>query len=222
VLGNTKAHRHYSLSDLCQVYSLLLQTPTKSLVEGLVNGDLFSDLYDILIELGLDQTIDEGSFASAGAYCSQQTPEDLLHEMRVEYTRLFIKTSKAPEVPIYEALFMCDTKRTGFQPLLFVSQEAMGLMELYKKIGLIRSSEFNNSEDHFAFQFIFLSKIHQLLAVAGEEYAQLDELLKDYMSSHFKKWAIGFFALCEEKTDVDTYRLFWRIGRIISEELLMK
>jgi len=192
----------------------------------MVTGDFFDDFESVLHELGADLVVNENDLAFLRSHCSQCSVEDLLHELRREYTRLFIKTSKEPVVGIWEALFKWDADQSGNadqnapQPLLFINDDAMKLMDTYKMIGLARSSDFNNSEDHFAFQFIFLSKIHLILSLAEDEYSSIDELLQDYMETRFKGWGPAFFLLCEQKTEVEAYRVFWRIGRTVSELLL--
>lgn len=214
-----RIQRHYALSDLFQLYAILLKAPSASLAEGLVAGNAFDDLSTILAELGIAQSKDDHDYAIARAYCALQDPKDMLHELRKEYTRLFVRTSKLPEVPIYES-FLEIPEGSSIQPLLFVNEIATELSALYKTVGLVRSNEFNNSEDHFAFQFEFLSRIHLVLSTASEAYAAYDAELRNFYGCHFEQWMTRFFTSCETKTEVQVYRFFWRTGKNAFEEIL--
>jgi TorA maturation chaperone TorD len=196
------------------VYSLLLKTPTKTVVGALVTGDIFDDVEAILSELGFEASSELSGIPAARTYCSTQSSDDLLHELRRDYTQLFIRTSNLPKVPIYESAFeTMDDPST--QPLLFVNEKALELSALYKTVGLVRNREFNNSEDHFAFQFEFLSKLHQVLSVAeGEdEYKRFEAIARDYCEKHLSVWMTAFFSACEKESRTEVYRAFWRLGR---------
>ena len=219
--GVEKNQYHFALSDLFQMYSILLKIPENTLISGLIGGSAFDDLNEILLELKLGGLAEQCGITATQKYCAKQTPENLLHELRVDYTNQFVRTTKEPRVLINESQFL-KRDDPAAQPLLFVNDIALELTALYKTVGLIRSKEFNYSEDHFAFQFEFLSRIHQILSVAKEEYAAYSEELNTYYQNHFEKWAIPFFSECEKETEVEVYKSFWLMGRRVSEEVLSR
>jgi TorA maturation chaperone TorD len=186
----------------------------------MISGNLFEDLQNVLLELGFDSLAKAAEFTKSRQYCASQNTEDLLHELRREYTRLFIKTSKDPEVAIYEALFIAKHKGSGSQPLMFVNPEAIELSAIYKRVGIVRNRDFNYSEDHFAFQFIFLSKLHQILGLVEEHQEDFSQLLEEYHEKHFDRWSVDFFAECEKASLIETYRTFWQLGKDISATLI--
>ncbi|MDR1184855.1 MAG: molecular chaperone TorD family protein [Coriobacteriales bacterium] len=212
---------HYSVSDLCQVLALLLKTPTIELTAAMTDGAFFDDLIDILEELALDEPQTMSALKKARSHCAAQGSHELLHELRKEYTRMFIRTSQEPKVDIYEAPFVARRKNAASLPLMFINPEAIELSAIYQQIGIVRDTQFNYSEDHLSFEFAFLSKIHQLSGLAGEQRSDLESLLKEFHKKHFDRWAGEFFSVCEEVGKNDLYRFFWRLGYDFSKTLMI-
>lgn len=215
---NTDFVKLFACSDVYQLLSMFLRLPTKELVEGLRDGSLADDVENIFHEIEIDDTETALFMESLRESSLSDTPEETLSGLRREYTRMF-SNPKKPEIDIYEALFLWDKDSGEPKPSLFISPAALDAERCYKKAGLARSKEINESADHFATQMEFMMFLYADLATSlqedeGEKYENTKEILQEFEQLHLKRWAQPFFKRCCDICNHPIMTGFWSIGDV--------
>jgi TorA maturation chaperone TorD len=216
------------ISDFYRFFSSLLQLPTNALI---------SSLHDSSFEKGFRQMVDEMGFrsnkveVSEALYCLKslgQKNETNLQVLRHAYTTLFTHPDK-PLIFIYESQFLFWEAHpdAGLDeaPRLFVNPAALDAERCYKKAGLSRSVDFNESADHMSIELEFMARLYAYrveLFEKGdtEELIRVDDLIAEFNSLHFKKWGIAFFQKCAQTSVHPFYQALGSIGAVFMEEML--
>lgn len=145
-------------ADLLGILSAAFRLPTKTLVDQVTSGQLSADLDKLAGALGLEASCrrDLAPYSGAdGAAC--------LHELRSEYTRLFVG-APTPEVWPYEGVRHAVAR--GSEPLLFVGSVTEDVEKSYRASGFSRKPDApNEPPDHVAVELEFLA--HLAYAAAG-------------------------------------------------------
>ncbi|MGE4273332.1 MAG: molecular chaperone [Desulfitobacterium sp.] len=214
-----KIQKAISTSDMHQILAIALQLPTQELVKGVLNGSLADDILSIYQELDLpNETIENLVTKFAELKNSKITKEELLTELRQEYTRLFTHPKKS-EIEIYETLFRYVPEEGEGKPSLFISPAALDAERCYKKAGLVKSKDVNEPGDHMATEMEFMMFLYLEMAKAlqgdnKEEVARREAEIKEFNELHLQRWAKFFF----EKMATVSHSAFYRIiGEIGSE-----
>ncbi|MGS0765385.1 TorD/DmsD family molecular chaperone [Syntrophomonas curvata] len=212
-------------SDLYQLLAISLQLPTREITAGLLDGSLAEDVLAIFDELGFPAHLQEDlktEFSQIQQESKNQ--EELLSDLRKEYTRLFTHPQKS-QIDIYESLFLFNPQELGEKPLLFISPAAMDAERCYKKAGVIRSKEVNEPGDHMATEMEFMMFLYLQKAKALQEGNQTgaerrEEEIREFYDVHLQKWAIDFFGRCTILSKHPFFRAVGKTGSIFMEEML--
>ena len=206
-------------SDMYQLMSMFLRLPTAELVEGLREGSLKQDVQDIFGELGVPAEETASILENLSAYeGGAHDPQEVLSDLRREYTRMFTHP-KQPAVSIYEALFLWNGDDGEPKPSLFISPAALDAERCYKRAGLERSKEVNESGDHFATQMEFMMFLCRGLAIAMQnedegKFSELEDVWEEFAKLHLHRWARPFFQECAELSANRAMIAFWDVGNI--------
>ncbi|MEA5025599.1 Chaperone protein TorD [bioreactor metagenome] len=217
--------RAISTSDLYQILAMSLHLPNTEIAQGLLAGSMAEDIIAIFQELGFsDEATKKIETVLLAIQNSQSLTEELLSDLRQEYTRLFTHPKK-PEIEIYETLFLYNPEESRIKPALFISPAAMHAEHCYEKAGLVPSKEVNEPGDHMATEmefmmFLHLEKAKALQADNQEELARREAEIQEFETLHLQKWAHSFFEKMASISHSDFYRALGAIGSILMVDRL--
>lgn len=212
-------------SDMYQLLAMFLQLPTRDIVAGLSDGSVAADISAIFEELGFSASTRE-TLGTAFSQIQQDTKsqEELLSELRKEYTRLFTHPQKS-QIEIYESLFLFNPQESDAKPSLFISPAALDAERCYRKAGVVRSKEVNEPGDHMATEMEFMMFLYLQKAKALQEGNQAEAErrkgeIKEFYDVHLKKWAKEFFDRCSKLSTHPFFRTVGEIGSNFIGEML--
>ncbi|KAB1197463.1 MULTISPECIES: molecular chaperone [Haloferax] len=110
------------------------------------------------------------------------------HDLRAEYTRLFIGPV-GPPCPPYESVYRDADAPDEFGPVN--GPATMAVRRWYAEFGVAPSSDHTDLPDHIATELEFAAH----LAEKG-----LDERLEQFLDEHLRVWAAEFLTLVENET----------------------
>lgn len=191
-------------------YELLAKSflyPAKSLAEAVVSGDYADAAKEICLELepkaapegeGMPEGVFEKESNSLsdlldglGIYRGRD-PEELLHELRIEHTRLFIGTRR-PVVSPYGGVW--EARKNGAEPLLFLSNEALAVEQIMRAVGIGSPQGIKEPLDHIGSELEFLQYLCLVLAGVepAHEKAEISEVgYREFVSKHVRNWNRDF------------------------------
>lgn len=217
--------RAIASSDMYQLLSMFLHLPAGEIAEGLLDGSLGEDVLTIFQELGLSANdLENIKVKLMEIRHAKKTKEELLSEMRQEFTRLFTHPKKS-EVDIYETMFRYNPETDEVKPSLFISPAAMDAERCYKKAGLIMSKEVNEPADHMATEmefmmFLYLQKAKALQDDDQEALSKREAEIKEFSELHLQRWAKAFFDRCLEASNSKVYKAFGEVGSMFMDKML--
>lgn len=218
--------RCIAASDMYRLLSMFLNLPTEEMAVGIFDGTLAEDVSQIMEELRFqDKRIETIRVKLCDLQAEISGKNELLTEMRREYTRLFTHP-KQPAIDIYETLFLFIPEAGNKQkPSLFISPAALDAERCYKQAGLQRSKEANEPGDHMATEMEFMSYLYYQKAKAlnennQEEIEQRNKQIKEFSDLHLQKWGIDFFDRCVSASESNVYQTFSQVGSIFLSNML--
>lgn len=213
-------------SDMYRLLFMALHFPTAELALGLLNGSFTADVVAIFEELNFSATeIEKIKTGLIALQEDQNSNDELLTQMRREYTRLFTHP-KNPVIAIYETTFRYDPEDDlQSKPALFISPASLDAERCYKKAGLMMSREINEPADHMATEmefmmYLYLQKAKGLREDNQEELARREEEIKEFRNAHLQKWAKEFFDRCISESQNEAYRVIGETGRLFMARML--
>ena len=217
---------HLSKSDLYQFLSFSLHQPSLDVIEGYLDGSIAEDILNILEELAFSQQqISRVEKILNQIQSSCETPEDLLHQARREYSRLFIHPDK-PIIGIYETMILFVEKEGVKKPPLFISPAALSAERYYKNAGLHTTGYSQEPPDFIPTELEFMMFVHQQLAKAIDEenlgaQTKWQELLDGFSQEHLKKWAVGFFSACQINSENPIFGVVGAVGKMFMDQIFV-
>jgi TorA maturation chaperone TorD len=175
-------------------YELLAQSflyPSEVLVAAVGSGDYAQAAREIGVALGhaagsWDDILDE---LDAYEACDQQT---LFHQLRVEYTRLFIG-APVPVVSPYGGIW--QARAEGTEPLLFIGSETLAVERIMRSAGVGNHQGHKEPLDHIGSELEFLQYLCLVLAGVepAHEQAEVSEAVyHDFVAKHIRNWSSDF------------------------------
>lgn len=175
------------------LYELLAKTylyTTKEIAEALVSGEYAEALEEIVELNAID--VDSGALLDQLAAYKEQASEGVFHELRKEYTRLYIGQTD----PLVTPFGGCwDAIEKGQKPLLFVGKESMAVERFMRKCGVVQPEGTNEPLDHIAseLEFMqFLCLVKAKVAVPAEGAEIEEESFEEFYTEHFRWFAQKF------------------------------
>jgi TorA maturation chaperone TorD len=118
-----------------------------------------------------------------------QTSETSLVELAADYTRIFIAPDRNGAYP-YESVYTSKER-------LLMQDARDQVLDIYRRAGLQRSDEFNEPEDHLAFELEYMAfeAENQLAANQNSVWQAASEAVvrqEDFLKSHLLNWVPAF------------------------------
>lgn len=150
--------------------------------------------------------------------CQGALEDEILIELRVDYTRLFTGTANIPVVPWESAYF--DEAHLLFQA------QTIDVRSWYRRFGLESVDIHQEPDDHIGLELAFVSHLAQLSLSAFEtqETSAFHEALqhqRDFLSQHLLSWGPLWCGLVIEHAKTEFYRGIALILRGALKELAM-
>lgn len=164
----------------------------KEMVKALISGE-YSEAYE---EIGLANGLDSHVIADRRSLlCIYEDTEEegtLFHQLRKEYTRLYIGREN-PLVTPYAGVWASLEK--GEKPLLMVGKESMAIERFMRKCGMGQPEGTNEPLDHIAslLEFLYFLCLVKAEAVKPASYAEIaDDDYETFFDEHFQPFAHAF------------------------------
>jgi len=173
---------------LLKAFSLVFEYPDKNLAELLVSGALPQEMLALSAEVGLAEDIVASARTRLAAYRGLPA-EDVMHELRQEYTRLFL--GRQPLVSNTEGIWRCRAEGYKHPPLM-VNPRSMEVQKFQESCGVVRASGFSDCVDTVCVECEFAAHL-----AGGPEFpAELGrtsaEAYREFVDAHMKQWIPGF------------------------------
>lgn len=191
--------------------------PTPDFVDRLIDQSFVSELNAYFKDLiarqpSLIHALDPLKEYSSNLADSE--PDELLHELKREYARLFIGPAKMI-VPPYETFY--GSNYQGKDTLLMVNRAAISVENAYRDSGLIMSKDLREPPDHFATEIEFLYYLARQESDAwsdgnnaGAKKWRRKQLA--FLDGHLAKWGCEFCQAVEAKSTHAFYRAIAHFG----------
>jgi TorA maturation chaperone TorD len=196
-----------------ELLSLAFLTPVEPTAEALVAGEFADSCKEVFSGIGFD-TKDGKAFDSATTSAIEalrsyegQDAEEIFHEVRREYTRLFLPVGTrdslvTPFVGIWRA------QERGQKGVLFIGAESIAIEHFLRRCGVakdIKAGQTNDPVDHIGTICEFLSYLClvEAEAVKPADSANVqDDDYETFLCEHFRGYALWFAdSLCELSTN---------------------
>ena len=199
--------------------------PTADLVEQIINGDLFLELKANFKALENRSNLPQFSQESFSLFAkhqdafSKQDASELLHELKIEFARLFIGPGRAA-VPPFETFYKKMSKES--QPLLMVSPEAIAVQAAYREAGIAVSQDLQEPPDHFATECEFVYFLCNQEA-NGWEMGDVETAKQwrrhqlEFLSAHLGRWGAQFCADVEAESSHVFYQAIGQFGHFLMQ-----
>lgn len=202
------------LSNMFSLLSVGFATPTKERAELLANGTFSREVRDTWLALGLPAEDAEGFCEALEAYAGRDT-EEVLHEVRREYTRLFlvdhlIENTEGPW-----------RKKAAGQDTVFymINDISTGVQDFMRTCGVVRPAGYNDSVDLIDNEWYFCSILADDPAYLAEHGLSAEDKLQEFVEEHVRAWVPGFSDQVVEQTRAPYYRALAALQKKLVEAL---
>lgn len=188
--GNCTQEEWVVRGALCELLAKSLKLPTRELAEALVSGEFGEAFVEIGESVGIDPSILAQSQQRLAEYQGQDS-EELFHNLRIEYTRLFVG---APNPVVWPYAGVWHALEQGVEPLMFVNPRTIEIERFMKSCGIGQSEGRNEPLDHIATEFEFLQYLALVNAGAilvSEGVDMSDDAFGSFLSRYVASWAGG-------------------------------
>lgn len=180
-----------------ELLSLMFLLPDAKLAEALASGEFAAACDEVAAALvePSDQVADVSSGMFSG-YAGREA-EGVLHEVRAEYTRLFVG-EKLPAITPFVGVWAAQQQ--GQDALLFVSKQSLEIERLMHRCGVakdIAGGQSNDPLDHFGTMCEFAKYLDLVAAGAvsvPEGFEVTAQDAETFMEEHFRpyaSWLVG-------------------------------
>ena len=196
--------------DVCA--SLLIQSPTDESLTQLAS------LKDLLTEEPFSSISADAAAQMAqvlGEY--QANPEEVLAELRQDYTFLFYMVSLSKSSP-FESVYVSED-RTMCGPAL------LAVREVYRQWGVKLPEGASSLEDHMGYELSFVA---HLLGIAmdhleqGESYDKELEALAAFVKEHINAYADEYFDHSKKAARTDFYKGVMTLSHDLVRKLVVR
>lgn len=181
-----------NLSNMFRLFAIAFRPPSKGpWVDAVVSGSLRDDMKATWDALELPTEPLDTFCESLDVYVGRD-PEDVLHALRREETRLFIGPD--PLVENSEGTWL--QRNNGVKkPIRMINQYSVAVTDFMRSCGVARQEKYNDCIDYLENECDFCG----LLATQPDYFINLDcdplEKLEEFVREHLMRWVPGF---CDE------------------------
>lgn len=202
------------LSNMFSLLSVGFAAPTIERAQLMVDGTFVREVGETWEALGLP-VADAEAFAAEMAVYEGRDPEEVLHEIRREYTRLFMLDRV---VEITEGPFR--KKAAGHEAVLYmVNDISMGIQDFMRTCGVVRPAGYNDSVDLIDNEWYFCSILADDPAYLAEKGLSAEEQLTTFIDEHVRQWVPAFSEQVIEQSRIPYYRALARLQAQLVEAL---
>lgn len=176
-----------NLSTLFKLFSIAFSPPTSAQVETISAGLFQNDIKSIWEATELPQDkID--TFSNALRPYVGVDGEELLHELRREFTRLFL--GDQPLIANSEGMWRM--KAEGRRAVLIINTYSLEVADFMRQCGVVKAEGYNDCVDYIETECDFAA----FLASEPDHLIDLEKdpasLLDEFLDKHLLVWAPGF------------------------------
>ncbi len=202
---------------LYEILSVGLRFTTREAAEALASGEYAEAAAEALHACNICVDGEEAVLSQLDAYKGQDA-DAVFHDIRREYTRLFVGAPKAVVSP-YAGVYYAEDK--GVTPVLFVNTESMSVERYMKHCGLERPENTNEPLDHIATELEFLNYLCLDRAGAIQTTCAVPEnAYEEFYGSHFIEFAKRVSSLLLEESEEPLFRVVATIINALPDEAL--
>lgn len=191
--------------ELCSLAFLL---PQKSTGEALASGEFAAAADEVLSALDADEALRASVASELSGYAGTDA-EEAFHEIRREYTRLFVGEREPLVTPFAGVRF---SQAKGQKGLLFVGEESVAIEHFIKRCGLrkdLEAGQTNDPLDHVGtmcefMKYLCLVAAEAIAAPAGARIEPGD--YEAFRAEHFEPYVRWCAAQAGELSRIPFYR----------------
>jgi len=181
-----------NLANMFKMFAIAFRPPTLGAwTDAVVSGSLRAGLSSTWEALELPAGSLAEFSACLGGYVGHD-PEEVLHELRIEETRLFV--GEDPIVENAEGTWL--QRANGVEkPIRMINSHTTAVMTFMRECGVVRNEKYNDCIDYLENECDFcgyLAETPELPAGMGDDPLIL---LDRFVAEHMAKWVPGF---CDE------------------------
>lgn len=202
-----------NLGNMFKLFSVAFTPVTAETVNIIVSGMLANDIDQTWKALELPVETAE-QFGDALEVYRGQEPEDVLHELRVDWAHMFM--GQKPRVTNTEGLWRYRSE--GRDAVRMINHHTKEVAEFMRSCGVVRQEKYNDCIDYIENECdfcAFLANDPEYLAEMGKDHM---DLLEDFMHDHMLLWAPGYCEDIQREAQSTYYRaLATLMGEFLKE-----
>lgn len=204
-----------SISAVFKLLAVAFRPPQAGAwANSIASGSLARDLQNCWQSLELPNgPID--SFSSALKKYEGRDEDGVLHELRIEATRLFI--GDGPLVENTEGTWL--QAHAGIKkPIRMINNHTAEVTAFMKSCGVVRQQKYNDCIDYIENELDFAGYLASEPATLDEIGVNAADKLDEFVNAHMKKWVPGFCDEVCERTNEPYYTGVCTLAKAFLEE----
>lgn len=190
------------LGNMFTLFSVAFSGPTRERTQVIVDGLLAEDFKATWEALELPQQPIDDFCAVMDTYKGRDM-EEVLHEIRVDYTRLFMVDRECESC---ESVFVKKEFEGKIEVFYMVNDMAMAIQDFMSDCGIMRPAGYNEPVDRIDNEWEFCSWLTKGTEKMAEQGVDPIDRLDQFMDEHMKKWVPAFSEKLEQVARCDFYR----------------
>lgn len=202
------------LSNMFSLLSVGFAAPTIERARLMSDGTFAREVCETWAALGLPASEADAFARDMEAYRGRDAQE-VLHEVRREYTRLFMVDR------LVENTEGAWRKRAAGHENVFymINDISTAVQDFMRTCGVVRPAGYNDSVDLIDNEWYFCSILADDPAYLAESGLSAEEKLVEFTSEHLRAWVPGFSEQVIEQTRIPYYRALAALQRALVDEL---
>lgn len=203
-----------NLSNMFSLLSIGFAAPTPERAAIMTDGTFVQDVCATWEALELPAEAAEIFATEMESYRGGDS-EEVMHEIRREYTRLFMLDRLIEDT---EGAWRkkAEGQETVFYMINDIAQE---VQEYMRVCGVIRPAGYNESVDRIDNEWQFCSILATDPEYLAEQGLSAEEKLEEFVDAHIKVWVPGFSAQLQEESRIPYYRALAGLQAALVEAL---
>ena len=208
-------------ADAFELLSCAFAYPDERLAQGLVDGSFADDARACLLDAGTDLAAAD-SVAESFALWRDATTADVLADMRIVYSRLYLAPGGHTPIFPYESAFLHVERGMKGVPALFRTPVTLDVERLMREAGVVAKNARKEPCDSGFEELEFLSYLYAKLADAlncddAEAVAAWTERIQTYEREHAQAWLPAFMQRTQELAAEKPYCAFAALALTVME-----
>lgn len=190
-----------NLSNMFSLLSVGFAAPTLERAAIVTDGTFVQDVCTTWEALGLSAEAAEAFASEMECYVGRDT-EEVMHEIRQEYTRLFMLDRIVENT---EGAWR--KKEAGHTNVFYMINDiAMEVQDFMRFCGVVRPAGYNESVDRVDNEWQFCSILATAPDYLAEQDINAEEKLEQFIDEHIKLWVPGMSKQIQEESRIPYYR----------------